>query len=278
MQQKRRTSGAPGAPAALFNGQLSVNEVEDVVYYGKGAGAGSPAAATSVIPVGGSGAFVTLASAQTISGVKSFSASPIIPNATNGNEPYNKGQVDTLLAPKAPLLSPALTGTPTAPTAVVGTNSTQLATTGFVTSQIGAANGLAGLGPDAKILASQLPAAVTGGLVYQSTWNASTNTPTIPAAAPGNKGWYYKVSVAGATVIDGSSDWLPGDWIVSNGAAWDKIDNTEAVSTVAGRTGAIVLAASDIGGLGTFATQNANAINATGGTLAAAVVHDDGTF
>lgn len=36
------------------------------------------------------------------------------------------------LALKAPLASPALTGTPTAPTATVGTNTTQLATTAFV--------------------------------------------------------------------------------------------------------------------------------------------------
>ncbi|MFX4959698.1 hypothetical protein ABTC43_19995, partial [Acinetobacter baumannii] len=35
----------------------------------------------------------------------------------------------------APLASPALTGTPTAPTAAVATNSTQLATTAFVKSQ-----------------------------------------------------------------------------------------------------------------------------------------------
>ena len=32
----------------------------------------------------------------------------------------------------APLASPALTGTPTAPTAAVGTNTTQIATTAFV--------------------------------------------------------------------------------------------------------------------------------------------------
>ena len=36
------------------------------------------------------------------------------------------------LAGKAPLASPALTGTPTAPTATAGTNTTQLATTAFV--------------------------------------------------------------------------------------------------------------------------------------------------
>ena len=40
------------------------------------------------------------------------------------------------LALKAPLASPALTGTPTAPTAVVGTNTTQVATTAFVNAEI----------------------------------------------------------------------------------------------------------------------------------------------
>jgi len=39
---------------------------------------------------------------------------------------------------KAPLASPGLTGTPTAPTAASGTNTAQLATTGFVAAAIGA--------------------------------------------------------------------------------------------------------------------------------------------
>jgi hypothetical protein len=43
------------------------------------------------------------------------------------------------LAAKAPLVSPALTGIPTAPTATVGTNTTQLATTAFVTAALGGA-------------------------------------------------------------------------------------------------------------------------------------------
>lgn len=42
------------------------------------------------------------------------------------------------IAPKAPLASPALTGIPTAPTAVAGTNTTQLATTEFVTAALNA--------------------------------------------------------------------------------------------------------------------------------------------
>ena len=45
---------------------------------------------------------------------------------------YTKTEEDALLATKAPLGSPALTGTPTAPTAASGTSTTQLATTAFV--------------------------------------------------------------------------------------------------------------------------------------------------
>lgn len=45
--------------------------------------------------------------------------------------------LQTQLTAKAPLASPALTGTPTAPTATVGTNTTQLATTAFVLANAG---------------------------------------------------------------------------------------------------------------------------------------------
>jgi len=46
--------------------------------------------------------------------------------------------LQTALDAKAPLVSPSMTGTPTAPTAASGTNTVQLATTGFVTAAIGA--------------------------------------------------------------------------------------------------------------------------------------------
>ena len=48
-------------------------------------------------------------------------------------------KITSALALKAPLASPALTGTPTAPTAASGTNSTQIATTAFVQTAISAA-------------------------------------------------------------------------------------------------------------------------------------------
>lgn len=49
---------------------------------------------------------------------------------------YTQTQVNNLLAAKAPLVSPTLTGTPTAPTPAAGTNTTQLANTAFVQAAI----------------------------------------------------------------------------------------------------------------------------------------------
>lgn len=46
------------------------------------------------------------------------------------------GKLEGLIGTKAPLASPTLTGTPTAPTAAVGTNTTQIATTAFVNAEI----------------------------------------------------------------------------------------------------------------------------------------------
>jgi hypothetical protein len=90
-----------------------------------------------------------------------------------------------------------------------------------------------------KLPVSLLPDAILGALSYQSAWNATTNSPTIPAAAAGNKGWYYVVTTAGSTSVDGITDWKVGDWLVSNGAAWDKIDSTDEVTDVAGLVGSI---------------------------------------
>lgn len=54
---KRRVSGNAGAPATLLNGEVAVNEVDNVVWYGKGLG--QDGNATSVIAIGGDGTFAT---------------------------------------------------------------------------------------------------------------------------------------------------------------------------------------------------------------------------
>lgn len=97
----------------------------------------------------------------------------------------------------------------------------------------GVANGVATLDSGGKVPVSELPAAVLGALSYQGTWNASTNTPTLTSSV-GTKGYYYVVSVAGSTNLDGVTDWLVGDWAVYNGTIWQKVDNTDAGGDVVG--------------------------------------------
>ena len=109
-------------------------------------------------------------------------------------------------------------------------------------------------------------ATVAGGLSYEGTWNASTNSPAL-ASSVGTNGDYYIVATAGSTNLNGISDWQIGDWLIFNGTVWQKIDQSELVTSVAGRTGAVVLTTSDISGLGTIATQNASSVALTGGTI-----------
>ncbi|EOM6519941.1 phage tail protein [Escherichia coli] len=65
--------------------------------------------------------------------------------------------IKTLNDTKAPLKSPALTGTPTAPTAAQGTNNTQIATTAYVRAAISA---LVGSSPEALDTLNELAAAL----------------------------------------------------------------------------------------------------------------------
>jgi hypothetical protein len=131
----------------------------------------------------------------------------------------------------------------TAATTIPNTDITGLGTAS--TKDAGAALGVATLDSGGKVPISELPAAVLGALSYQGTWNASTNTPAL-ASGVGTKGYYYVVDVAGSTNLDGITDWLVGDWAVYNGTAWQKVDNTDSVTSVNGLTGAVVLTTTNI--------------------------------
>ena len=78
---KRRASGNAGAPATLQNAELAYNEVDDILYYGKGTG-GSGGSATTTPAIAGSGAFTTLTGTQTISGNKTFTGTVDFSDAT----------------------------------------------------------------------------------------------------------------------------------------------------------------------------------------------------
>ena len=149
---KRRATGASGAPASLANAELAYNEVDDVLYYGKGTG-GANGTATSVIAIAGSGAVVGITGTQTITGDKTFS-----------------GAV-------------ALGSTATAVTKTAGDNSTAVATTAYVATAVAAVGAFAGLtfagdSGTTQSIASGDTLTVSGGTGLSSTASA-TDTVTI---------------------------------------------------------------------------------------------------
>ena len=98
----------------------------------------------------------------------------------------------------APLASPALTGTPTAPTAAAGDSSTQIATDAFVTNAVN--NAIA-------------------GVILTGTGNPNTNVSGGPTAgtlnqmyqnltATGNNDWLWRCSTGGTGGAGGTAVWV----------------------------------------------------------------------
>jgi len=84
-------------------------------------------------------------------------------------------------------------------------------------------------------------------ITYKGTWNASTNTPTLSNSDTGKTGFLYQVSVAGTVNFGaGAISFEIGDKVVNNGTIWDKWDMTDAVTSVNGQAGVVVLDSDDI--------------------------------
>lgn len=94
-----------------------------------------------------------------------------------------------------------------------------------------------------KLPVDMLPNEALGGISNKGTWNAATNTPTLSSTPPLNSaGWFYVVSVPGTQF---GREWGSGDWIISDGTAWQEIDNTNnpnIVTSVFGRLGPTITA------------------------------------
>jgi hypothetical protein len=90
--------------------------------------------------------------------------------------------------------------------------------------------------------AEQARLVAVGAVVYKGSWDATGNTmPSTPKL-----GDFYFISKAGT--VNGVK-WASGDMAVFDGTLWERIDNQQAVTTVAGRTGAVVLTVADVANL-----------------------------
>jgi len=186
---------------------------------------------------------------------------------------YVKGNGTATMTASATVPSTDITGLGTMSTqnanaiAVTGGTMSGVAITGYIpTTEKGVANGVATLDSSGQVPLSQIPP--LGDLVYQGTWNANLNIPVLVSSV-GVKGYYYVVNVAGSTNLNGITDWQVGDWAVFNGLVWEKIDNTDSVTSVNGYTGTVVLGYGDIttgvvpvvnGGTGVTVSSGANSV------------------
>lgn len=405
IQFKRRVSGNAGAPAALKSGEVAHNEVDNVLYIGKGDdGAGN---ATSIVPVAGRGAFVDLSNAQTIAGAKTFSTVPkSSQDAAGSTDLVRKSQFDaglaskansahshaipdvsglqtaldgkaddshthtaseisdstlagralltaadaaaqrtslglgsaalddssafapashghaisevtglqTALNAKAPLASPALTGTPTAPTPAENDNTTKIATTAYVQREIAGLNtgdmhkATYDTDNDGKVDAAEVADSVpwTGVTGKPTTFAPSAHghaisevtglqtaldakaplaspalsgTPTAPTAASGTNTTQIANTAFVQAAISALVDAAPGALDTLNELAAALGDDPNFASTVTNGLAEKLAKASNLSdltnvasartnlGLGSMATQNANNVTITGGSI-----------
>ena len=90
----------------------------------------------------------------------------------------NIDNLETLLAAKSAIASPTFTGTPTAPTATAGTNTTQIATTAFVTTAVTNGTSSKVSGP-ASAVSGQIAVfdGTTGKVIKDSGFTIATSVP-----------------------------------------------------------------------------------------------------
>ncbi|EMW6552292.1 phage tail protein [Citrobacter werkmanii] len=149
--------------------------------------------------------------------------------AAINNDPNFSTTINNALALKAPLASPALTGTPTAPTAAQTVNNTQIATTAFVKAAIA---GLVGSSPEALDTLNELATALGNDPNFATTvMNALAGKQPLDATLTNLSGksvsallQYLGLGEGSALPVGVPVPWPsatpPAGWLKCNGAAF----------------------------------------------------------
>ena len=167
---KRRASGASGAPTTLENAELAFNEVDDILYYGEGTG-GANGSATTSLAIGGSGAFATLTSEQTISGNKTFSGVIAVPTPSANGHAATKLYVDNAISNVNANIANISTSF-----TVAGDTGTQTITTGIDTLTIAGGTGLTSVAANTDTVTINLDNTAVTAATYGNASTVATFT------------------------------------------------------------------------------------------------------
>jgi hypothetical protein len=268
---KRRTSGNVGAPSTLLNAEPAYNEVEDVLYIGVGLDGNGNAA--TIKAIAGAGVFAT----------KVF-VTAAVAAVDVSSQLTSYLTVSTASSTYAPLASPALTGVPTAPTAAAATNTTQIATTAFVATALGSYL-------TTSAASSTYLTQTTASSTYAPLASpALTGTPTAPTVS-GSTDSSTKIATTAfvQTVVSALVNGAPGalDTLAELASALGSDANfsttvTNSIATKLSKSSNLsdLTSASTARtnlGLGSMATQAANNVAITGGSIDG-ITLDGGTF
>ena len=104
------------------------------------------------------------------------------------------------------------------------------------------AGNYAHLNENGKVPLEEIDDSLLGNLQFQGVWDAKNNNPQLPLV-PSKKGQYWVVSQGGERF---GLSFETGDWIIATDNSWQKIDNSDAVTSVNGKNGNVILTSEDI--------------------------------
>lgn len=268
---KRSTSTA--APSTLANAELAYSENSSKLFIGVGTG-GAGGSATSIVAIGGSGAYATLDTAQTISGNKTFTGTIDLTGATVAG--FNTTGNVTI---GGDLTVNGTTTTVNSTTVTVDDKNIELGSTASPSDAGADGGGLTLKGTTDKTL----------------IWYDATDSWTFNQNLELTAGNVFRIDGAqvlsktalGSGVLSSSLTSVgtisTGTWQGSTvSVAYGGTGATTLTGYVKGNgTGAMTAAATipntDITGLGTISTQSASNVNITGGAIDG-ITFDGGTF
>ena len=280
----RRLTGAAGAPAAMTEGEIAANFVDNKVYIHNG---------TIAIPVAGKGEFVDLGSEQSVTGKKNLTAATVSTAPVSANDVVRKTDLDT----EVTAINASLTTETNARIAGDDALGLRIDALGSAFNYVGTVSGGASAGAATNLASLSekdagdyykvsaaghfvlAPAAaffanandgivfnLAGGVDLIDNTNASVSGTTNEIAVTGSLDTGYTVALD--AVFSGRMTTAESDIDSLEGRA------TTAESDIDSLEGRMTTAESDIdalqsttGALGTMATQNANAVAITGGTI-----------